>query len=422
MNIWNLTKKDLAVFFKDRASLLWLFILPLVFLLIFAGLASLAYGAPSTANTADDRTPLAVVNLDKDGPVSRQLLADLNRGDSYRVELYDLKDAEQLLNKVKLSRYLVIPAGFSAALAAAKPVAITLVTHPDADGETNQTVLKVIAGVANDNSLELQILDGIRQMGAMQAANPQVQEIFTADRMIAQAESQFARSRQVPLVAVSQTVPKAVSQTNQPKFDLNQSIVPGIAVLFVFLAATTVARSIFEERKNGSLRRLLAAPLGRGELLLGKMVPIFILTLIQIAFMFAVGALILPLLGFGRLAIGNDPLAWAVTSICIALCATCLGILISSLARTEGQVSGLGNALLWVAGFLGGALVPSFMIQSIPVLNIVSRFMPQSWATSAYYDILARGKGLVDILPSAGVLLIFSAVFFFIGSRRFRFE
>ena len=195
-----------------------------------------------------------------------------------------------------------------------------------------------------------------------------------------------------------------------------------MTVLFVFLAAATVARSIYEERKTGSLRRLVAAPLTRSELLLGKMLPIWLLTLVQIAVIFLFGALILPLLGIGKLGVGESPLAWALTSAVIALCSTSLGIMISALAKSEGQISGLSNALLWVAGFLGGALIPSFMIQQIPMLNVLSRLVPQSWATRAYYDILARGAGLAQVLPSLGMLLVFSAVFFFIGLRRFKFE
>ena len=78
--------------------------------------------------------------------------------------------------------------------------------------------------------------------------------------------------------------------------------------------------------------------------------------------------------------------------------------------------------MLWIAGFLGGAIIPAFILQQISVLNIISRLMPHFWATSAYYDLLARGRGLVDVLPNIGVLLLFSAVFFFIGLRRFRYE
>ena len=43
-------------------------------------------------------------------------------------------------------------------------------------------------------------------------------------------------------------------------------------------------------------------------------------------------------------------------------------------------------------GFLGGALIPTFLIQQMPTLNILSRLVPQSWATRAYYDVIARGR------------------------------
>ncbi len=56
------------------------------------------------------------------------------------------------------------------------------------------------------------------------------------------------------------------------------------------------------------------------------------------------------------------------------------------------------------------------------MLNVLSRFVPQSYATRAYYDILARGAGLAEVLPELGMLLVFSGIFFFIGLRRFRFE
>lgn len=422
MNIWHMTKKDLQVFFRDRGALIWMFLLPLVFIVLFAGLGGGALSGSTSDTTGDNRTPLAVVNLDAGGGMAKRFIEDLDQAGGYRVVLYSQPEAEQMVNTWKLRHYLVIPQNFSGDLSQGKTVNLVLMTHPNASAESNRAALEVITGVANDTSLELQILDGINQMGAMQAANPQAQQVFNLERTIAQAKSQFERSRQSPLVEVVQRVPQDVQEAEAIEFDLSQTIVPGMTVLFVFIAASTVARNIYEEKKNGSLRRLLSAPIKRWELLAGKMVPIYILTVIQIIFIFAIGAVILPLLGFGRLGIGNDPLAWAAASLVIALCSTCLGILISGVARTEGQINGVSNALLWITGFLGGALVPSFLIQSIDSLNFLSRLVPQTWATQAYYDILARGKGLADILPSLGILLVFSAVFFFFGARRFRFE
>lgn len=419
MNIWNMTKKDLTVFFRDRGALVWLFILPAVFILIFAGLAGQALNE-SDQSQDDTRITLVVVNEDQDGALVDRVISGLERDGGYRVELSSLEQAEQRLNKIKIIFYVIIPEGFSVDLADGKQTKLTMITHPN--GNQNQIIAltKAVNGVASDVSLELQLLDGIRQMGAMQAANPGAQQVFNTDRILAQAKYQFERSYQTPLVVIVPREPEEVVKIED--VDLNKTFVPGITVLFVFLSAQSVARNIFEEKRIGTFRRLLSAPLSRSDILVGKMVPILILTLIQIVFIFAVGAFLLPVFGFGRLGIGEDPLAWAVASFIIALCASSLGLFISSVARTEGQISGLSNALLWVAGFLGGAIMPAFLYRTIPVLNFAAHLVPQYYAVSAFSDILARGKTLVDILPYLAVLLGFTALFFIIGVRRFRFE
>lgn len=422
MNIWHITKKDLQVILRDRTSLVWLFVLPIVFLAIFGGLAATAWGDSSEADSEDTRTPLVVINENQGGDLAERFLVDLDRAGGYRVVLSQREDAEDQMRKVSITRYLVLPANFSADLAQGKPVSVQLILHPDANVMGTQNLLQMIQGVAKDTSLELQLYDGIQHMGEMQAGEAQALQAFDPQRVLAQAKSQFERSRVQPLITIAQSTPAKATEAEAPVFDLSATIVPGMAVLFVFLAAPTVARSIYEERKMGSLRRLLAAPLTRSQLLLGKMAPILLLTLAQVCLMFLFGGLVLPLVGIGKLGVGEDPLAWAITSIIIALCSTSLGIMIAAVARSEAQISGLSNALMWVAGFLGGALIPVFLIQQIPVLNILSRLVPQYWAIQAYYDILARGKGLADVLPALGILLVFSGVFFLLGVRRFRFE
>ena len=421
MNIWNFIKKDWAIFFRDRGALLWLFILPLLFVVIFAGLARMSMGGATTEEVQDTRTPIPVVNLDADGELSGQFLDQLDRVQGFKADVYTASDAEQALEQFKIRRYVVIPADFSARLSQGERVTLSLILHPDADASTTQTLVDILSGVGDSLSLELQILDGIRQMGEMQASSPDVQDALSSERVLEQAKYQFDLSRESPLVAVVERTP-LITEEKSMDLDLSASFVPGICVLFVFLSSTSVARSLFDERKSGTLRRLMSAPLSRAALMAGKMVPVFLLTLIQIIVIFTVGAFLLPVMGFGRLAVGNDPLAWAITSILIALCSTCLGVLISTLAKTEGQVSGISNALLWIAGFLGGAIFPAVFLQQIPVMNVLMKLVPQSWAITAYYDVLTRGKGLPDIWLNLVVLVGFSIVFFVIGVRRFKFE
>jgi ABC-2 type transport system permease protein len=421
MNIWNFIKKDWAIFFRDRGAMLWLFILPLLFVTIFAGLARMSMGGATTEEVQDTRTPIPVVNLDVDGQLALQFLDQLDRVQGFKAEVYEAGAAEQALEQFKIRRYVVIPADFSARLSQGERVTLSLIIHPDADSSSTQTLVDILSGVGDSLSLELQILDGIRQMGEMQANNPEVQNALNSERVLEQAKYQFDLSRENPLVAVVERTP-LIAEEKSMDLDLSASFVPGICVLFVFLASTSVARSLIDERKSGTLRRLMSAPLSRAALMAGKMVPVFLLTIIQIIVIFTVGAFLLPVMGFGRLAVGNDPLAWAITSILIALCSTCLGVLISTLAKTESQVNGIGNALLWIAGFLGGAIFPAVFLQQIPLMNVLMKFVPQSWAITAYYDVLTRGKGLADIWLNMAVLAGFSIVFFVIGVRRFKFE
>lgn len=423
MNIWTLTKKDLAVFLKDRGAWIWIFALPVIFIVIFAGLASMAFsGTDSEAGEEDNRLALVVVNLDESGESSRLFLDILGSPEGVRVLPMDQKNANSQVNAFKIQRYLLIPATFSGDLKSSKPVTLKLITHPDANPEANKIILRIVNGAARDVSLELQILDGIDQMRQMQAGNPEQSQYYDPDKVYAQAKSQFDSSRVNPLVAIEVTRPETGDKGTSFTFNLNETVVPGMTVLFVFLSATVVARGIHEERKNGSLRRLMSAPIAKSQLMLGKMLPIYILTLVQIGFIFLAGWLLLPLFGFGQMSVGSDPLGWVIASMVIALCATSLGILLAGLARTEGQISGLGNAILWIAGFLGGALIPIVILETVPPLRVLIRLIPHYWANSAYYDLLARGKGLVDILPALGALLLFSIIFFVIGLRKFRFE
>jgi ABC-2 type transport system permease protein len=57
-----------------------------------------------------------------------------------------------------------------------------------------------------------------------------------------------------------------------------------------------------------------------------------------------------------------------------------------------------------------------------PVVQNAVKIFPTTWAMEGLLDIVLRGRGLVDILPEAGVLLGFAAVFFAVGVWRFRYE
>ena len=196
--------------------------------------------------------------------------------------------------------------------------------------------------------------------------------------------------------------------------------VPSMTVLFVFLTAQTTAQSIYEEKKIGSFRRLLAAPLSRFSLMSGKLTPNFIIVILQVVVIFFAAIVIFPLLGMDKLTLGEDPLALVLLVLVTALCSTTLGALIAALAHTEAQIGGLSTAALWVMAFVGGTIVPLFLVSD--ALAAIGKVTPQFWAVTGFYDLLVRGQGLSDIIDSLLALLGFSVLFMAIALWRFDFD
>ena len=413
MKALSITLKDLQLLVKDRGSLFQYFLLPLLFVLIFSGgLSSIG------SSKGDTRLALAVVDLDG-GSGAQTLLAGIDAAGGVRTELYDQTKAESLLDKNELGRVLFIPADFSAGLSQGQPVTLRLVTHPDASAQETETVLLVVEGVANDMTLESQILASLRQMGDMQAGDPNVEQAFSTERLVEQARNQFAHSRTQPLIVVKQTVPARQGESKEMP-PLGQAVLSGITVLFVFLSAQTVARSIYEEKKVGSFRRLMAAPMSKAALLTGKILPNFITALVQILVIFAFGSLGLRLIGATPVPLENAPLGVALVSILTALCACALGIIIAAIARTESQIGGMGMLVLWGMGLLGGCIAPAFLLDRY--LGPLPKIVPQYWANRAFDDLLIRGLGLQDVALELAALLGFTIFFFVIGLWRFDFE
>jgi ABC-2 type transport system permease protein len=305
MNILNITFKDLQIFFKDRGASLQLFLLPLVFIFVFSGLGGIG-------QEEDRAIPLPVVNLD-DGAAAGKLVEHIDTAGGVQTELMERSEAETKLEAGEINWLLTIPADFSADLAANTPVTLRLVSHPDADDTERENVRLVVDGVAQGMTLQIQILTSLEFMGEMQAANAPDQQVFTTERILAQAEGQFKSSEERPLITVEQMIPGQIGKTEEPEpLGGTQVSVPGFTVLFVFLAAGSTALSIYREKQVGSFRRLMAAPMSKAELLLGKMAPTFIVALIQVVVIFAVGMFLLPLLGLDGLTLGDHPLAVAL--------------------------------------------------------------------------------------------------------------
>jgi ABC-2 type transport system permease protein len=413
MKILSIAGKDLQILLKDRGAIFQLFILPLLFILVFSGALG-AIGKPEEVVLPK----LGIVDLD-DGSAAEELMGRIQADRNLTILPYTQDEAQALLDKKELDFYLVIPAGFTTSTEAGQPVTLRLITGASATKQMTESAQLVLASAAAGMTLESQIIASLKQMGDMQADSPTAQQAFNTERILAQARTQFKSSRVQPLIVIVQSTPQQeASQQASP--DLSLSTVPGFAVLFVFMTAQATAHSIYDEKKVGSFRRLTAAPLSKAQLLIGKILPNFIIGLVQIAVIFAFGSLGLRLIGLTPLPIENAPLGAFLVAVMLALCSSAFGIMVAALARTENQIAGLSTLLLWGMGLLGGCLVPLFLLERF--LGPIPMIVPHYWANRALDDLLIRGLGPSVIALDLAVLLGFTLLFFIIGMWRFDFE
>jgi ABC-2 type transport system permease protein len=182
----------------------------------------------------------------------------------------------------------------------------------------------------------------------------------------------------------------------------------------VFFIVQVLATSMLSEKQDGTFCRLMVAPLPRTAMLLGKLLPFYIVNLIQVASMFAIGHFVF------NMSLGHAPLAMVMITLATAAAATGLGLLVATLGKTPEQIGGFSTMLALTLAALGGMMVPVFSMPEF--MQKISKISPHNWALSGYQDVIVRGLGLADVWLEAGVLGGFALVFFLFAVWRFRFQ
>jgi ABC-2 type transport system permease protein len=179
-----------------------------------------------------------------------------------------------------------------------------------------------------------------------------------------------------------------------------QLLVPSYTVMFAFFLVLTVGWLFVAERRQGTMKRLSAAPLTRTQILLGKLIPCFLLSLFQGFF----------LLGAGRLIFGMSwgPQPWWLVAVVFStsLAAMGLALLVAAMARTETQVAIYGTLLVLVMAGLSGSLMGDRSMMP-PQMQTISRVTPHAWALDAYRQLLAN-PGEKDYEQVAWACLVLS--------------
>jgi ABC-2 type transport system permease protein len=396
--ILTITWNDIKIEFSNRWTLFFFIALPI----IFTAIVGVALGG-SSGDTST--VPLPVVDLDG-SEYSRDLQATLTSG--RLIEVLPYTSEEEALSAMDSKSYtaaLVIPAGFRDALTGGQAPAVRLIERAS---DTILSVEQAVRSAVRQLGFAITIADRTASTanGLSAFSSPQErQQFFTS---VLQAARQGLAS---PSVQLEMTVGTARTKTIANGFSQSS---PGQLVTWVMITMLTGSTVFVEERIGGTLRRLLITPSRKATIIAGKILGRLLLGLTQMVLLVGFGALVL------KVNWGSNYPALAVMLVSFALAGTALGVMLGAFARTPGQAGTLSVMFSMILAALGGAWWPLEITPAAYQATV--RVLPTTWAMSGLTDVIVRGKGVVDILPAAGILLGFALVFFVIGIWRLRYE
>ncbi len=394
-------RKDLLRIARDwPALLLWIGIPLLV-----GALLVIMFGG----DAAGPSGKLLVV--DEDGSIASRLLTGAfgqgDLGELIEVEAVGLEEGRRRIEQGDASGLLVIPDGFGSAALNGEPAALELVTNP------SQTILPGILEGMLDTMLEAaEVLrrlfdEPIDRVVALQEVGGS-----PADSTVAAVSTAFNRAGNR---ASDWLLPPAIELENatlgeEEPFDFGRAFFPGMLILAVLFMAGGLSSDVWNEKRQGTLRRVISAPAGAGAIVAGKWIAGAAALALVAAIGLTVGAALFgiethgPLLAFGWLALSGAGLLALFTTIQL-------------LAPNETSGNVLANAVTLPLAMLGGSFFP---FEAMPGwMAAIGKKTPNGWALVELRRIMDGGAGAGILLPAAVAAAAILALGF-LAARRVR--
>jgi ABC-2 type transport system permease protein len=195
-----------------------------------------------------------------------------------------------------------------------------------------------------------------------------------------------------------------------------QQSVPGWSIFAMFFIAVPMSIGFLREKNDGTLQRLFTYPLGTNLIILGKLVPYYLINLMQFVLMLVVGIYIMPILIKIPFSLGAHPWHLIPVTIVVAAASTGFGVMIAALARSPEQSSALASTGAVLMAAFGGIMVPHAVMPLF--MKKLAMISPMYWAHQAYLDVFLRDAELNSILPKLAVLTTFALICFYIAGRK----
>jgi ABC-2 type transport system permease protein len=405
---WLIGIKDVKLAFRDQAALLLMLLAPF---LLTIGLGFVT-GRFSGSTGGLSEIPVLVVNLDQE-ELGNTLVEIFESEELSELlapeEVSDEAEARRRIDADEASAAVIVPEGYTRSIFSAEGasestvVEIVLYTNPARPTGAGiiQTIVEQFIGrvelgrIGGEIAITQLVESGRLPMDpeAIAAAGSQISE----EMAIGQEDEAFI------------TLDQSTRDGEAVEFDVLAYLAPGMALMFLMFTVSNGGRTLLLERAQGTLPRLLVSPTPSAAILAGKVLGIFLTGVAQLVILIGGSSLMFNLKW-------GDPLGLAALILASVFGATGWGLLLTALARTPGQVSGIGSALMLTFGILGGSFIS--LDQLPPAVQWISKITPNAWGLDGFTT-LALGGSLADLggplsgLGIMGLVLFGAALLFF---------
>ena len=366
---WAIFRKEVIHVRRDPISLLEIILLPLILMLL--------YGYALTFDIK--KVTLAVYDQER-SQLSEDLVRRFQSTDYFKLARFAQSYAElqDLITRQEVQVGLIIPYDFSWSYQTGKTAKVQALVD-GTDSNTANIILGYIEGVIAP---------------------------YAQDLLVQRLQSRGPARQKGPV-------------DTQMRFWFNEDlesrnyIVPGlIAVIMTMVGALLTSLTVVRELERGSMEGLLATPLKKTELLLGKLGPYFFIGMLDMGIVMAMGKFLfqVPLRGSPLLLIGLSALFLIAT--------LGQGLLISVSAESQLQAFQMAMLSTFLPSFLFSGFVFAIYLMPLP-LRIISYIVPARYMVTISKGIYLKGLGLGVLWPSALMLAGAASLFVLLAIRKF---
>ena len=411
--------KDFLLLVRDKAGLLFLFLMPMALVLVMTGMQEGAF-----SSHADKHIALLIDDQDAD-TVGITITRKLQQESLFEVSLAnDVEKGmteERLKELVTQGKYLIgiyIPDSTTLRIRdnAANTVGDALPKLPgdtatDSTDTLSETQIRIYIDPTTERSFR-QILSGHIRLATLQ-----VEQDITLDE-ISKALCKATRQEEGSIdLSDGQNIDLqeiiAGEDTQSSTFNAAVHNVPAWTLFAIFFIVISFSGNLIKERQDGSFARLMTTPCSYFTYLTSKLTVYLVVCLLQFFLIVAMGIWLFPVIGLPEFSITGHLGYCLIVVVCAALAAIGFGMIVSTFATTHQQAATFGAVSVVILSAIGGIWVPTFLMPKF--LNALSKISPLNWGIEAFYDILLRGKGPRDFMPECTLLLAFAVICFTIA-------